>query len=220
MKSQKKKATPNFQTHFLRAKRSLQRAHPDLRELFVRHKGVTLIPNQRDPYESLVRSIAHQQLTGKAAETIIKRLLALFPKDPFPPAARLRKLAPEKLRACGYSASKTRSILEIAQASHCGQLPNRREIAQLNNEEIIERLIPIYGVGRWTVEMLLIFQLGRLDVWPVNDFGVRKGFQTWKGLRDIPKSKEMRELGTRFAPHASIVALYLWAEADAAKRSR
>lgn len=208
-----KKNAPNFSS----AKRTLLRAHPDLKPLFARHRGVTLIPNARDPYESLVRSIAHQQLTGKAAQTIIGRMIALFPKHKFPPAKLLHRLDPEKLRTCGYSRSKTRSILEIAAAAHAGDLPTKQAIQKLTNEVIIERLTAIYGVGRWTVEMLLIFQLGRLDIWPIDDYGVRKGYQLWQGLSETPTARELKTLGLRFAPYGSVVALYLWAEADAAK---
>lgn len=171
----------------------------------------------RDPYESLIRAIAHQQLHGKAAETILGRFYDLFPGKQFPSAEQILKIKEDKLRGCGFSQSKAKSIRDIALKKSVGIVPAAREIQKLSNEEIIERLTVIYGVGRWTVEMLLIFQLGRLDVWPVDDFGVRKGYQVWKKLKEMPTAKELKLVSKKYAPHQTILALYLWRVADLAK---
>lgn len=197
----------------------LSRQDPALKKLFARHKEMKFAPKmEREPFESLVRAIAHQQLHGKAAETILGRMLALFPGKKFPHFKDLLSIKDEKLRACGFSASKTKSIKDIALKTKEGVVPTGSEIVKLENEEIVERLTEIFGVGRWTVEMLLIFQLGRLDVWPVDDFGVRKGFMVWKKLKEMPAPKELKSLGAEWAPYQTLVALYLWQEANKAKK--
>lgn len=203
--------------HFQKGKRALVK-DPEVKALFARHKSYSFTPHmKRTPFESLVRSIAHQQLHGKAAETILGRLIALFPNKDFPTAKDLQKLSAEKLRACGFSQNKVRSIKDIAEKTLAGVVPSAEEILTLPNDEIIARLTEIYGVGRWTVEMLLIFQLGRLDVWPIDDFGVRKGFQVWKRKRQMPTAKDIKKHGDLWAPYQTIISLYLWREADLSK---
>lgn len=200
--------------------RDLSRRDPKLKDLLKRHK-INFEPKlKRSPFESLVRAIAHQQLHGKAAETILGRMITLFPKKKFPDPQDLMKLDPEKLRQCGFSTSKVKAIRDIAQKTVLGIVPSAREIHKLTNAEIIERLTIIYGVGQWTVEMMLIFQLGRLDVWPVDDFGVRRGFQVWKKLKAPITAKELRSFGENFSPYQSIVALHLWREADNFKNAK
>jgi DNA-3-methyladenine glycosylase II len=203
--------------NFQKGKRALAK-DPMVKALFSRHSRMSFDPKmKRSPFESLVRAIAHQQLHGKAAETILGRMLALFPKQEFPTPKQLSTLADEKLLACGFSRSKVRSIKDIASHTLSGVVPSSEEIVLLSNQEIIDRLIEIFGVGRWTVEMLLIFQLGRMDVWPVDDFGVRKGYQVWKRKRQMPTAKDLKKLEKKFAPYQTILALYLWREADLAK---
>ncbi len=202
---------------FQNGKRALAK-DPALKALFARHDKFKFEPGERrSPFESLVRAIAHQQLHGKAAETILGRMLALFPGKEFPSPDDLLGLEETQLRQCGFSASKTRSIRDIAAHTQLGVVPTSKEIIHLTNEEIISRLIKIFGVGRWTVEMLLIFQLGRLDVWPVDDFGVRKGYQVWQRKRKMPTAKDLKKIEKKFAPYQTIVSLYLWREADLAK---
>ena len=205
---------------FQKGKRVLAKRHPKLSPLFKTHKIDFQPKLDREPYESLVRAIAHQQLHGKAAETILGRLLALFPKKSFPSPKDISKLETNVLRGCGFSTSKTTAILDIAKRTMTGLVPTQQAIVTLSNAEIIDCLMPIYGVGRWTVEMLLIFQLGRLDVWPVDDFGVRKGFQVWKRMKEMPTAKELKVVSDEFAPYQTIVALHLWCEADLAKVSK
>ncbi|MGE0763382.1 MAG: DNA-3-methyladenine glycosylase [Bdellovibrionales bacterium] len=203
---------------FKSARRKLMKSDEKLKALLKKHRGFSFSPRlERTPFESLVRAIAHQQLHGKAAETILGRMLELFPSQSFPSAEALMKIEDAALRGCGYSGSKVKSIKDIAAKTVSGLVPGKKEILTLTNDEIIGRLTEIYGVGRWTVEMLLIFQLGRLDVWPVDDFGVRRGFQLWQKKRKMPTAKDLRKVGGKWAPYQTVVALYLWQEANQAK---
>jgi DNA-3-methyladenine glycosylase II len=196
------------------------RRDPVLRAVIRQVGPCTLRPVRREPYEALVRAIAHQQVHGRAAEAILGRFLALFPGQDFPPAAQVLALEPEAMRACGFSGSKIAAIRDIAEKSAGGLVPTRRGAARLDDETLIERLCAIRGVGRWTVEMLLIFTLGRPDVLPVDDFGVREGWRVAAGLETQPKPKELAAIGEAWAPWRSVAAWYLWRAADAAKASR
>ena len=179
----------------------------------------TLRPVQREPYEALVRAIAPQQVHGRAAEAILGRFLALFPGHAFPPPELVLAAPPEAVRACGFSAAKLAAIRDIAEKAVGGLVPTRRASHRMSDEALIERLCAIRGVGRWTVEMLLIFTLGRQDVLPVDDFGVREGWRVAAGLDAQPKPKELALIGQAWAPWRSAAAWYLWRAADAAKRS-
>jgi DNA-3-methyladenine glycosylase II len=201
------------------AKKALIKKDPTLKSLFKRHHPLDFKPKlQRSPYESLVRAIAHQQLHGKAAETILGRMIALFPDQKFPTPEQLVSVPFEKLRSCGFSQNKVKSIKDIAQKTLDGIVPDKKAIKKMTNEEIVERLTEIYGVGRWTVEMLLIFQLGRLDIWPIDDFGVRNGFRIWKKKKAMPTAKEIKPHGEKWSPFETVVALHLWREADFSKK--
>lgn len=172
------------------------------------------IQRQRSPYEALVRAIAHQQLHGRAAEAILARFSALFPGDTFPDPAAVMATADTALRGCGFSAAKILAIRDICAKALDGTVPSRRQSQRLSDEALIERLTSIRGVGRWTVEMLLIFQLGRPDVLPADDFGVRNGFRRAYGLPEMPKPKELLAYGARWAPYRTTAAWYLWRAAD------
>lgn len=175
---------------------------------------------RRSPFQSLVQAVAHQQLHGTAANNILGRFQKLFPGRRFPRAEDLAAVTDEQMRACGFSFAKIRAIRDIAEKTLSGVVPSAREIVKLTDEEIIERLTAVRGVGRWTVEMLLIFQLGRENVLPVDDFGVRSGFQTAYKKRSMPKPKALRKFGKRWHPHATTAAWYLWRAADAAKKKK
>ena len=170
-----------------------------------------------EPYEALVRSIAHQQVHGKAAEAVLGRFIALFPEQPFPTPAQVGSASFETLRGCGFSGSKITAIRDIAEKTEAGLVPTRRAAQRLTDAQLIERLVQLRGVGRWTVEMLLIFTLGRPDVLPVDDFGVREGWKHAAGLEAQPKPKELAALGEAWAPFRSTAAWYLWQVANAAK---
>jgi len=164
----------------------------------------------REPYEALVRAIAYQQLHARAAEAILGRLLALFPEDAFPTPQQLLTVSPETLRACGFSASKMATVQGIAQARLEGLVPTREEALAMADEALIERLVALRGVGRWTVEMLLIYSLERSDILPVDDFGVREGYRRLKGLDKAPTPAQMRSLGGGWRPFRTVAAWYLW----------
>jgi DNA-3-methyladenine glycosylase II len=186
-----------------------------MRTLIARHGPCGLLPLARSPYEALTRAIAHQQLHGRAAETILGRFVALFPGRRFPtPAAVLATRVPA-LRRVGFSRAKVRAIKDIARHAAAGRVPTRAACARLTDDALIERLVQIHGVGRWTVEMMLIFTLGRPDVLPVDDFGVREGFRRAHALAAQPTTKELRAHGERWKPYRSVAAWYLWRAASA-----
>ena len=195
----------------------LSKRCPVMRRLIRLHGPCGLVVESgRSPFEALVSAVAHQQLHGKAAETILGRFRALFAPARFPTAARLAEVSDEALRGCGFSRAKTAAIRDIAEKSLAGVVPTSAKIARLSDEEIIARLTAVRGVGRWTVEMLLIFKLGRPDVLPADDFGVRNGFRRAFDLPAMPTPKELLAYGERWRPHATTAAWSLWRAADAA----
>jgi DNA-3-methyladenine glycosylase II len=174
----------------------------------------------RSPYEALMRAIAHQQLHGRAALAILARFEALYPAGAFP-APELVLASPEaSLRACGFSGGKIAAMRAICAATLDGTVPTRRGSSRLSDATLIERLTSIRGVGQWTVEMLLIFTLGRPDVLPVDDFGVRDGYRVLYGLDVQPKPKALAEIGLAWSPHRSIAAWYLWRASEEGKRMK
>ena len=174
---------------------------------------------RRSPFQSLVLAVAHQQLNSKAAGSILSRFKKLFPGRRFPRPEDLAGVTDEQIRACGFSFAKIAAIRDIAAKTLSGVVPSSRQIVKLSDDEIIERLTEVRGVGRWTVEMLLIFQLGRHDVLPAADFGVRTGFRRAYKKRDLPAVKELLAFGECWRPHRTTAAWYLWRAADAAKKT-
>ncbi len=165
-----------------------------------------------------MRAIAHQQLNGRAAQTILGRFVALFPKDRFPTPAAVLAVRARRIRGAGFSRAKVRALKDIARHTLEGVVPTRRACRRLADDELIERLTQIHGVGRWTVEMLLIFTLGRLDVLPVDDFGIREGFRIAYDRRTRPTPKALRAYGERWKPYRSVAAWYLWRVANESRR--
>ncbi|HZE97166.1 MAG TPA: DNA-3-methyladenine glycosylase [Planctomycetota bacterium] len=172
--------------------------------------GDVPFPRGINPYETLVTAVAHQQLTGKAANTILGRVIALYPGKKFPTPEDLAATPDGKLRTAGFSRAKVAAVKDIAAKTIAGVVPKGRSLARMTDIEIIERLTSIRGVGPWTVEMLLIFSLGRPDVLPSTDFGVRKGFALTYKKKDLPSPKELLAFGERWKPHRSAAAWYLW----------
>ena len=165
------------------------------------------------PYKALIRAITYQQLHGKAAATIFARFRDLYPSGRFPTPEEILDTPIRKLRSAGLSQAKARGILDVAEKTRLRIVPSSRVIRGLTDEEIIERLTQVRGVGVWTVQMLLMFQLGRLDVLPIDDYGVRNGFSlAYK--RPMPKPKELLEFGERWKPFRSVAAWYLWRAVD------
>ncbi len=178
------------------------------------------IERGRSPYEALMRAIAHQQLHGSAARAILARFDALFPGDGFPQPGQVLGTPEAALRACGFSGSKIACLREISARAIDGTVPTRRQAGRLSDAELIERLTDIRGVGRWTVEMLLIFTLGRPDILPVDDFGVRDGYRALYALAEQPKPRDLAAIGEAWAPFRSFAAWYLWRASDEAKRAK
>ena len=172
------------------------------------------------PFDSLAESIAYQQLNGKAAATIFGRVRALYPKRKWLDPKLVLATSDEKLRACGLSRSKTAALKDLAAKTLDGTVPSGRALARMNDEEIIERLTQVRGIGRWTVEMLLLFELGRLDVWPVADYGVQKGFAKTFGRRELPTQKQFLKIGEKWRPYRSVAAWYFWRALDAPVANR
>jgi DNA-3-methyladenine glycosylase II len=164
----------------------------------------------REPFEALVRAIAYQQLTARAGDAIIGRLKGLFEGRDFPTPEDLIATEFDMLRATGFSASKIATIKAIAQGTIDGLIPTRAIAAVMDDETLIERMVTIKGVGRWTVEMLLMYSLERMDVLPVDDFGVREGYRVLKSLPEQPKPKQLREISKVWSPHRTVAAWYLW----------
>jgi len=174
----------------------------------------------RSPFEALLQSIVYQQLNGTAAGTILGRVKAIYPRRRFPRPEDILATPDEKFRAAGLSRAKVAAIKDLADKTLHGVVPSSRTIITLSDLEIVERLRVVRGVGPWTVEMLLIFHLGRPDVWPVTDYGVRKGFAQSYGLADLPSPKALIELGEKWRPHRTIAAWYFWRALDLPGQTR
>src|SRR5450432_3956018 len=203
------------------AHRHLSKRDPVLRRLIREHGNCLLKPEKRrSPFQSLVQAVAHQQLNGTAANTILTRFINLFPGRKFPKPADLVRVTDAQIRACGFSFAKIRAIRDLAEKTLSGVVPTSRQIMKLSDDEIVARLIEVRGVGRWTVEMLLIFQLGREDVLPADDFGVRTGYRVAYKKREMPKPKELLAFGEKWKPHRTTAAWFLWCAADVAKDAK
>jgi DNA-3-methyladenine glycosylase II len=182
----------------------------------IRRVGPCLLEPRRNttPFQALVQSVAHQQLNGTAANTILGRVRALYPRRKFPRPEDLLGTPDEQLRRAGLSRAKIAAVKDIAAKTLAGVVPASRTIANLSDKEILERLTTIRGVGIWTVEMLLMFKLGRPDVLPATDFGVRKGFALTYRRNELPTPKEVLAHGERWRPHRTIASWYLWRALD------
>lgn len=200
-----------------RAARAHLAACPVLGPVVAAVGPLRLLPARREPYEALVRAVAHQQVHGRAAEAMLARLCALCPDSPFPPPAAVLALPEAALRGCGFSAAKIAAIRGIAAATQAGQVPSLRAAARMSDAELIARLTSLRGVGRWTVEMVLIFTLGRPDVLPVEDLGVREGYRLAAGLPAPPRPRELAALGEAWAPFRTAAAWYLWRVVERAR---
>lgn len=193
----------------------LKKSDKTLGRLIERVGPITLTPNpKQNPYAALVESVVYQQLTGKAAATIFGRVKALYPKSKFPKPEDILKTKDTDLRSAGLSGAKTLAIKDIAQKTLDGVVPTSRVIQNWDNEKIIEHLTTIRGVGQWTVEMFLIFTLGRPDVLPSGDYGVRKGFALTYKKQELPTPKELLAYGEKWKPFRTAAAWYLWRSLD------
>ena len=191
---------------------ALRAADPVLRRLIDGGGLVALRRSEGRPFDALLRAIVYQQLSGRAAGAIYARVAALFDGNRPTPRA-LAALAPEQLRAAGLSRAKTLALQDLAAKARCGVVPGPRTVRALSDEEVIERVVQVRGVGRWTGEMLLL-HLGRPDVLPATDLGIRRGFARARGLDGLPEAEEVLAYGERWRPWRTVAALYLWRAAD------
>lgn len=168
-----------------------------------------------DPVDALARAIVFQQLSGKAAATIVGRVETAIGSQRLH-AATLARIDDAGLRACGVSGNKALALRDLARRELAGDIPSTRQMAWMHHEAIVEALLPIRGIGRWTVEMMLMFRLGRPDILPVDDLGVRKGVQRVDGGAGLPTPRELQARGQCWGPYRTLASLYLWRIADMA----
>lgn len=196
------------------ARAYLCRQDPVLGEWLERAGPFELRPRRwPQPFHALLRSIIYQQLSGRAAATIFGRFQALFPR-PHPAPEEVLALPEAALRSAGLSRAKAAAVRDLAEKARAGQLPGRRELRHMSDEAIIECLTRVRGVGRWTVEMLLLFDLGRPDVMPATDLGIRKGFMLTYGKRQLPEPAAVLRHSRRWQPYRSVASWYLWRAVD------
>ena len=178
--------------------------------------------NTQSIFDALLESIIYQQLNGKVAAVITERVKALFPENgrkiktrhgeaaAFPTPEQILAATPERLRSAGLSQNKMLAIRDLAAKALDGTVPTVKAAHKMSDEELVEHLTQVRGIGRWTVEMLLIFRLGRPDVLAVDDYGVRKGFAKMHRMDELPKPKELLAYGERWRPHRSVACWYMW----------
>lgn len=179
---------------------------PNLAKI-IEHIGDYQIKKRNNHFAVLVESIISQQLASAAAEAIFTRFKKLYPK--FPTTGQILDTKDTKLRSVGLSGMKIKYLKDLAQKIEDGKL-KMRSISKMTDDEIIEHLTQVKGIGRWTAEMFLIFSLGRLDVLPIGDLGLRKGVQMAFSLSELPKPKEVEKIGIRWKPYRSVATWYLW----------
>jgi DNA-3-methyladenine glycosylase II len=194
-----------------RARRTLLAADPELALLMKRVGSFRLRTNElHSPMTALAEAIIYQQLTGKAAATIHGRVHGLGSRGRFPTAEELCALSVAKLRKAGLSRAKTAALKDLAKKTLDGTVPTLAKLRRMPDEEIVERLTSIRGIGHWTVEMLLIFRLGRPDILPATDYGVRKGFARAFANGALPTPRQVSERGERWRPYRTMASWYLW----------
>ena len=173
-----------------------------------------LQPRRLPTFHSLSQAVLHQQLSGKAAATILGRFEALFGGDEFPAPEKVLRVSRRRLASAGLSGAKCGYILDIARRTVAGELPLLKHCDGICDAELIERLTSVKGIGQWTAEMMLIFNLGRPDVLPVDDLGIRKGFQAVYGKRKAPEPEALAKFGVRWSPYRTAASWYFWRAAD------
>jgi len=202
-----------------KAHRHLANTDPRMAQLIARSRRYNIAPAVSiRPFDALAESIAYQQLSGKAAATIFGRVRALYPKRKRLDPEQLLATPDETLRAAGLSRAKTAALKDLAAKTIDGTVPSSRALLRMSDDEVIARLTQVRGIGRWTVEMLLLFDLGRPDVWPVDDYGVRKGFAKTFARRKLPTPKQLMKIGEKWRPYRSVAAWYFWRALDQAEK--
>jgi DNA-3-methyladenine glycosylase II len=164
----------------------------------------------QNPYESLLEAIAYQSISGKAAATIFNRIKALSGNGAIPTPQEILKLRKSALRKAGLSGAKILAMKDLARKTLSGVVPSHDESLSLSDEELVQRLVSVRGIGVWTVEMFLIFRLGRPDVLPIHDLGVKKGWSVTYGKKHMPRPKELLAFGERWRPYRTVASWYMW----------
>lgn len=172
-----------------------------------------------DPVDALARAILYQQLSGKAAATIVGRVEAAIGSVRLH-ADTLGRVDDAALRACGVSGNKTLALRDLALRESRGEIPTLRRMSVMPPDAIVDALVPVRGIGRWTVEMMLMFRLGRADILPVDDLGIRKGAQRVDKLEAMPVPKALIERGERWGPYRTYASLYLWRISNLAEKAK
>jgi DNA-3-methyladenine glycosylase II len=203
---------------FGQARRHLGRRDPHLKQLMAAVGPCRLKPDAGDPFALLVRSIISQMISTKAAAAVFAKVQTALAKGGLTPAG-VRALAETELRAAGLSGAKARSLRALADRAVSGELPLDR-LHQLTDEEITSHLLPVPGIGVWTIEMFLIFGLGRLDVLPVGDLGVRAGVRDVYGLAELPTAAELIQRGEAWRPYRTVASWYFWRSRGAVPQSK
>jgi DNA-3-methyladenine glycosylase II len=198
----------------------LTKDDPRLAQLIAKAKDFHLnIDEAESPYDALLEAIAYQSISGKAAATIFARIKALGTNGRPPTPREILQVKPETLRQAGLSFAKIAAVRDLAQKTIEGTVPTLEEAHKMSDQELVERLISVRGIGAWTVEMFLIFRLGRPDVLPIHDYGVQKGFAITYGKRKIPKPKELAKFGERWRPYRTVASWYMWRAIDHAGKA-
>jgi len=174
------------------------------------------LEEEQTPYESLLQAISYQSISGKAARAIFARVKALGANGRCPAPAEILRVRPQALRKIGLSGAKVKAVRDLAQKTIEGIVPTLEEAHRMSDEELVKRLISVRGIGAWTVEMFLIFRLGRPDVLPIHDYGVQKGFALTYRKRRIPKPKELLKFGERWRPYRTVASWYMWRAVEVA----
>ena len=197
------------------AVRAIARADAKLAKVIEKAGPLGLRPRPTSStFEALAESIVYQQLSGKAAATIHARVRALFPARRGLRPEDIAAAPPAALRGAGLSESKMLSLKDLAARTLAGEIPSFKKLATMSDDAVVDALVPVRGIGRWSVEMLLIFRLGRPDVLPVDDYGVRKGFALAYGKKELPTPRALAEHGERWRPFRSVASWYLWRALD------
>jgi 3-methyladenine DNA glycosylase/8-oxoguanine DNA glycosylase len=168
------------------------------------------IDESQTPYESLLRAIAYQSISGKVAAVIFGRIKALGTDGRCPTPEQLLRMRKQALRKAGLSAAKIAAVRDLAQKTIEGVVPTMEDAHKMSDQELVERLISVRGIGAWTVEMFLIFRLGRPDVLPIHDYGVQKGFALTYRKKSMPKPRDLAKFGERWRPYRTVASWYLW----------
>jgi DNA-3-methyladenine glycosylase II len=173
---------------------------------------------EREPYEALIRAVAYQQLHAKAGDAILKKFITLFSSSAIDNSVTIKFPSPQQviaaefddLRACGFSGRKIETLKGIAQSALTGLVPTRSDALKMSDENLIHQLITLKGIGQWTVEMLLMFTLARMDILPADDFAIVEGYKRLKKLTVAPKRKEITEIAQAWRPYRTVASWYLW----------